>query len=408
MTGRAKQAWVMGALLACAVVLGIAGPARAQMGMPDARSMSGIPRPVDDLPDGSVVVLVVRGQITDALKGQIVELRAGETTRTAKSDDTGHAQFNGLTPGTAVRASTVIDGQAVQSEVFSLPDHGGVRLILAAGAASGGGAAGAPAVAGTVTFGGQSRMILEIDDDAVQVYFLLEVVNNSATPVSPKVPLVIDMPVGATDTTILEGSSPQASARGSRVTIAGPFAPGATGVQLACRLPVTSARLSFTEVLPAQFDALVVMVQKVGSVQVRSNQLANQRDVTSEGRTYIMAMGPPLAAGAPFSLDLSGLPYRSATPTRIALALAVLLLGGGAWAAARSGASRGADTARRELEARRERVFGEFVRLEQQSRAGRVNPDQYREHRDEMMGQLERIYGELDTAGGQGEEGQTA
>jgi hypothetical protein len=378
------------------------------MGMPDARGMSGIPRPVDDLPDGSVVVLVVRGQITNALKGQTVELRAGETTRTAKSDDMGHAQFNGLPPGAAARASTVIDGQTVQSEVFSLPDHGGVRLILAAGATSGGGVAVAPAVAGTVTFGGQSRIILEIDDDAVQVYFLLEVVNNSATPVNPKVPLVIDMPVGATDTTILEGSSPQAVASGSRITIAGSFAPGATSVQLACRLPVTSADLSFTEKLPAQFDALAVMVQKVGSVRVRSNQLTNQREVTSDNRAYIMAMGPPLAAGAPFSLDLSGLPHRSATPTHIALGLAVLLLGSGAWAAARPGARRGAETARRDLEARRERAFGDFVRLEQQSRAGRVNPDQYRARRDELMGQLERIYGELDTAGGQGEEGQTA
>lgn len=408
MTGRRENAWVMGALLACALLLGLAGPARAQMGMPDARSMSGMPRPVDDLPNGSVVVLVVKGQITDALKGQAVELRAGVTTRTAKSDDTGHALFSGLPPGTAVRLSTVIDGQTVQSEMFSLPDHGGVRLILAAGASSGGGAAGVPAAPGTVTFGGQSRMILEFDDDAVQVYFLLEAVNNSTAPVNPTMPLVIDMPHGATDTTILEGSSPQAVASGSRVTIAGPFAPGATSVQLACRLPVTSANLSFTTKLPAQFDALAVMVQKVGAVQVRSNQLTDQREGTSDNRTYIMAMGPPLAAGAPLTLELSGLPHRSATPTHIALGLAVLLLGGGAWAAARSGAKQAAESARRELEARRERVFGDVVRLEQQSRGGRVNPDQYSARRAELMGQLERIYGELDTAGGQGEEGQTA
>ncbi len=38
----------------------VALPAYAQMGgMPDARSMSGIPRAVDDLPAGTLVVLLV-------------------------------------------------------------------------------------------------------------------------------------------------------------------------------------------------------------------------------------------------------------------------------------------------------------------------------------------------------------
>jgi hypothetical protein len=399
---------VAGALVFLILLLGRADPSRAQMGMPDARSMSGVPRPVDDLPAGSVVVLVVKGQITDPLKGQAVELRVGETSRTAKTDDTGHAQFSGLPPGTPVRAVTVIDGQPVQSELFPVPQSGGIRLILAAGATPGAGAPAEPAAPGTVTFGGQSRIILEFDDDALQVYYLLDIVNNSGAPVNPVTPLVIDMPAGATDTTILDGSSPQATARGPRVTIAGPFARGATSVQLACRLPVTSAHMAFSQKLPARFDALAVMIQKVGTLQVRSNQLTGQREVPSDNRTYIMAAGPSLAAGAPLSLDLDGLPYRSSTPTQVALALAVLLIAGGAWAAARSGAKRAAEAARGDLEGRRERVFSEIVRLENQSRGGRVNPDQYRARRAELMGQLERIYGELDTAGGQGEEGQIA
>src|SRR4029077_20315686 len=50
---------------------------RAQFQMPDPKQMSGIPRPVGDLPDGSITVLVVRGSVTNGLPGQTVELRVG-------------------------------------------------------------------------------------------------------------------------------------------------------------------------------------------------------------------------------------------------------------------------------------------------------------------------------------------
>jgi hypothetical protein len=389
------------------VMLALSVPATAQMGMPDARSMSGIPRQVDDLPVGTVAVLVVKGDITNPLKGHPVELHVGETRRTAKTDDTGHAQFGGLAPGATVRAIATIDGEVVQSQVFSLPDRGGVRLVLAGtGTAAAGADASAPPIAGSVTFGGESRIIVEFDEDALQVYYLLDVVNTARAPVNPPSPLVIDMPAGATDTTVLEGSSPQAVVKGARATISGPFAPGTTSVQLACRLPVTGSRLSFSQKLPATFEQLAVMVQKVGELRVQSKQLADLREMPAEGRTYVAAVGPSLAAGSPFTLDLTGLPHRSTMPTFIALVLAVLVLAAGAWGAIGRGTKAGAG--RRELEGRREEVFGAIVRLEAQSQDGRIGPDQYRARRLELMAQLERIYGELDTAGGQGEEGQIA
>ena len=397
--------WLAGLLCLVTALVAVPIPVSAQAGMPDARSMSGIPLPVDTLAAGTVVVLVVRGDIANVLKGQVVELRMEPAPRTGKTDETGRAQFTGLAPGTTVRATTIVDGVPIQSELFSMPERGGVRLMLAA--ARGGATAALPDAApvpGSVSFGGQSRVIVEFDDDAVQVYYLLDVVNAGRTPVNPGQPLVLDMPPGATDTTVLEGSSPQVSAKGPRVTINGPFAPGTTSVQVACRLPVQGPRLSFSQKLPAAFENVAVMVLKVGELQVDSKQITEKREMPSEGRTYITAVGPRLAAGSPFSLDLSGLPHRSTLPRTIALALAVLALAVGAWAAIGSGNR--ADVGRRELESRREQVFSEVVRLEERTRSGRVNAEDYRARRGELMAQLERIYGELDTgAGGAGDEG---
>ena len=46
-------------------VLCIASPGWAQVGMPDPRQMAGIPRPVDDLPDGAISVRLIRGQMSN-------------------------------------------------------------------------------------------------------------------------------------------------------------------------------------------------------------------------------------------------------------------------------------------------------------------------------------------------------
>ena len=43
-------------------LLGVGRVSSAQLQMPDPKQMSGIPRPVDDLPTGSVSVRLIRGQ----------------------------------------------------------------------------------------------------------------------------------------------------------------------------------------------------------------------------------------------------------------------------------------------------------------------------------------------------------
>ena len=68
------------------------------------------------------------------------------------------------------------------------------------------------------------------------MFYLLEIVNRTGAAVTPASALIFDMPTGAEGTTVLEGSTKNASAKGTRVTVTGPFAPGVTPLQIAFRL----------------------------------------------------------------------------------------------------------------------------------------------------------------------------
>ena len=89
---------------------------RAQFQMPDPKEMSGIPRPVTDLPNGSVSVRLIRGQLSNNLTNHPVELHAGSKVTTVKTDENGRAQFDALAPGTAVKAVAVVDGERLDSK----------------------------------------------------------------------------------------------------------------------------------------------------------------------------------------------------------------------------------------------------------------------------------------------------
>ena len=89
---------------------------------------------------------------------------------------------------------------------------------------------------GTVTLGGQSRIITQFEDETLQVYYLLDFVNATATPVKVGPARVRRFPTGAKNATVLEGSAPNAVAKGASFVVSGPFAPGVTSVQLAYSL----------------------------------------------------------------------------------------------------------------------------------------------------------------------------
>src|SRR6185369_6987136 len=83
--------------------------------MPDPRQMSGVPLPVADLPTGTVTVRVVRGAMTNVIPGQLVELSGGPSPLSAKTNDSGRAEFSGLQPGTRVKAATTVNGERIES-----------------------------------------------------------------------------------------------------------------------------------------------------------------------------------------------------------------------------------------------------------------------------------------------------
>lgn len=393
-------------LLALAALGAATAFALAQM--PDVSQMSGVPLPASDLPDGTVSVRVVRGDLSNNVVGHPVELHGGGRTWQATTDENGRAQFANLPTGTAVHAVAQVDGQRLESQEMVVPAQGGFRIILvaAAGAAASsppatggarpGGVAEAPTAGpGEVTIGGQSRFIVEVADEALDVYALLEIANGGSAPVQPREPLVFALPDGAQGATVLEGSSPQAVVEGRTVKVTGPFAPGQTQVQFAYRLPYGGSRAQVRQPLPLALGQTTVIVSQVGDVHFTSPQVENHREMPGEEHRFLLGTGPGLPAGSVLELHLTGLPHHSRLPRYTALALAALIVALGVWLAASD--DRAAGRAERErLEGRREALLGELVQLEERHRAGRGDPARYEARRRDLLDQLEQIYARLD------------
>jgi hypothetical protein len=297
-----------------------------------------------------------------------------------------------------------VDGEAMMSDAFTVPPAGGVRVILVAGiakaaerrASEAARAASAPAVKGTVVFGGNSRVLMQFNDDVLQVYYVLDIVNNARTRVDIGGPLVVDLPPGTSGASVLEGSSQTATVAGNRLTVTGPFAAGTTSVQIAFRLEHTSDRLTLSQTWPAAFQAVTVGVQKIGALSVSSPQFADVRDVRTEnGTTFALGNGAALAAGTPLTITLTNLPFHSRAPRYVALSLAALMVLLGGWAATRPAG----DT--RSLAERREQLLQELTQLEVRRRSGAISAERFASRRTRLVAELEQVYGEMDeTAGG--------
>ena len=394
------------AVLLLALVV-LASPAAAQDApagmMPDPRQMSGIPLPVGDVAPGTVTVRVIKGSLSNVIPNQPVELQIGTTSMKASTDAAGRATFERVPPGTRVKAFTQVGGERLESQEFQIPATGGIRVMLVAidpetagRAAEDRTLAAAPAQPGMVVLGDQSRFVIELSDDALSVFNILQILNTARTPVQTA-PLVFDLPSDAEGASILDGSSPQATVVGRRVTVVGPFAPGATLVQFAYSLPYSGARVSIEQRLPAQLTRLTVLAQKAGDMHLASPQIANHRDMPAEGQTYIVAQGPAIKAGDTVALTFTGLPHPPTWPRNLALALAGAILAAGAWVSvAGTKGKAAAETRRRKLESRRDRLFADLAALEEQHRTRGITAERYAARRRDLLTALERIYAELD------------
>ncbi|HUU34758.1 MAG TPA: hypothetical protein VMW48_11885, partial [Vicinamibacterales bacterium] len=96
---------VVSTLLALLCTLAIvSGRAAAQVAMPDAAQMSGMPLPAGDLPNGTVTVRFVRERMGNNVPGQEVALITPDGRVTAVTDAQGRAEFTSVPPGTPVTA----------------------------------------------------------------------------------------------------------------------------------------------------------------------------------------------------------------------------------------------------------------------------------------------------------------
>jgi hypothetical protein len=367
--------------------------------MPDAKQMSGIPRPVTDLPNGSISIRLIRGDLSNNIPNHPVELHVGSKVLTVKTDESGRAQFDKLEEGTPVKAVAVVDGERLESQEFPAPGQGGVRMMLVATDKNKAPATtpDAPPISGVVTIGDQSRIVIEPGDETVQVFYLLDIENTARAPVNTTTPFAFELPDGARNGSLMEGSSPLATVKGRSVSVQGPFPPGHTFVQVAYALRGDGGSIEAAQAFPASFQQLAVVVKKVGATTFKSSRVANQRELPAEGETYIAATGGTVPAGQAIDFAVSGFPHRSRAPRIIALGLALAIIAGAAWAARKldDGTSESA-AERTRLIARREKLFADLVRLENDRRNGRTDERRYAARREDLVSALEEVYGALD------------
>jgi hypothetical protein len=367
--------------------------------MPDPKQMSGIPRPVGDLPAGSISVRLIRGSLSNNITNHPVELHVGTKVQTVKTDEGGRAQFDKVPAGTTVKATADVDGEHLESQEFPAPATGGIRLMLVATDKNAAPATepNAPAVSGEVVITNQSRIVMEPGEEAVNVFYLLDIENTARVPVNPRVPFAFDLPSEAVGVGIMQGSSPQASLSGHRVVVQSPFPPGHTFVQVGMSMPSDSGSIDFLLTLPANLESLAVVAQKVGDATLSSPQIANQREMPADGQTFIAGTGGQVRAGQAIELVFDGLPHHSRAPRFVALALTVGIVLVGVFASGSPSAQTSSRAAeRKKLVARRERLLHDLVRLQADHRAGRGDPRRYASRREELVAALEQVYGSLD------------
>jgi hypothetical protein len=397
---RAGGARIVVALLVAAG--GLPFPAVAQQQMPDPSQMAGRPLPAPELETGVVSVRVVRERLGNNLANQPVALKTPDRTLTATTDEQGRAQFTGIAPNTVVTAETVVDGETLTSQSFPVPAQSGVRVALIAGLAAAVAreraaaeeGARQPARSGIVVLGGESRIIVEFQDDNLQVFYLLDFVNAARTPIDTGGPLVLELPASATGASTLQGSSSLAMLQGNRLRVTGPFPPGTTSVQVGFRLPYRGNSVTLTQVWPTPFEQLFVAAEKVGNLAMSSPQFEQQREASASGTPFLMATGGRINPGQPLTLTLSGLPYHSTLMRDVGVATGILILLAGLWAGVRATPARTGHAT--ELRRRQDKLFADLLSLEEQRRRGRIDNERYVTRRETLMGQLERVMGELD------------
>ena len=132
-----------------------------------------------------------------------------------------------------------------------------------------------------------------------------------AAPVTPKTELLFELPEGAQQASMLEGSSTQVTIRGRIVSITGPIPPGTMPVRLAYSLAPAGPDRTVVQKLPAAWAQVQVIMTKAGAARISSPQFLNANETGGDGQAFLFGTGGALPANQELAVTLSGLPSRS-------------------------------------------------------------------------------------------------
>ncbi len=327
------------------LILLVLSAVNAQAQMPNFREMSGRPLPSADVPPGSLTVRVARGSFDKSVSGHQVDVNIDGRSVTVTTGADGRALVSGLRAGNSVRVSTMLDGVRLDSQPIPIALTGMMVALVgadpdAAPVDSAPPAPTVPAVKGTVTLGPESRVIVELAENALRIFYVLEIVNALDTPVDIDGPLIFELPTEARGASMLEGSTTQATANGPRVIVTGPFSPGPTVAQVAYELPYRGATARIDQQWPAMLQQLTLLVEQRGTLEIASPQVTTRNVVSNNGQPLIFGSGPAIAAGQSLTVDITGLPHHPTWPQWTALALAFAVISWGVWGAVTAPARR--------------------------------------------------------------------
>src|SRR5690349_19502848 len=107
-----------------------ASAALAQPMMIDPSKMSGIPRPDPQVPEGTITVRIIRGELSNRITNHPVELLSdGKVVKTEKTNEEGRATFSNLSGGPFTARAKDGDEEFTSQEM-ELPQGAGVRVML--------------------------------------------------------------------------------------------------------------------------------------------------------------------------------------------------------------------------------------------------------------------------------------
>ena len=157
---------------------------------------------------------------------------------------------------------------------------------------------------GQVALGGETRIVLEPGDEVVDVYYLLDIVNNAqhAGHARHAVPLRHAGRGAGHDAhgRLVAAGEDQRSTRDRQRTR---FRPDARRSRWRASSRSASASLDIVQTFPVTLERLAVLVKKVGDTKLASAQIERQQDIPNEGQVIIGAMGGAVAAGQPIVAD---------------------------------------------------------------------------------------------------------